>query len=327
MRLALASDPIAILPLGDSITQGEYHPTSAERQSFGYRAALQQMLVEHEIDYDFVGSEQTRCREANPLMPFDGFDPDHEGHWGWTAAEMLEGRWESTCGELKSQTLPEWFDQHEQLVDVVLLHLGTNEIIQALPSNHTVPHNDLSLAQLDDIAASIESVVETIDREVDNPDLRILVAEIIPGTLFELEAEMLNAQLATKFEDMPSVVMVDHFSDFDPNTMTYDAVHPNTLGQQHMAERWFAAIHGVADCVDGADQAMVPGVTVEPNPVEANLGGDANLDGVVDFNDFLIIAANYNQEGTWSNGDFDGDGLVSFTDFLMVSRNFGLVVS
>lgn len=320
-RLALSSDPIVILPLGDSITQGEFHPTAVERQSFGYRAALQQMLVEHEIEYDFVGTEETRCREpaqGDAPLPFDGFDPDHEGHWGWTAEEMLNGRSELTCGEPERQTLPQWFDQHEAVVDIVLLHLGTNEIIQALPANHTAAINDLSPAQIDEIATNIKTVVDTIERESDNPELKILVAEIIPGTLFVPEAAALNEQLATKLEGMSNVVMVDQFSDFDPSTMTYDAVHPNTLGQQHMADRWFDAIRPLAVGIENVTEP------VEPVEIGATQG-DANRDGVVDFNDFLVLAANYTQEGSWSEGDFDGDGLVGFFDFLVLSRNFGSI--
>jgi len=318
-RLALSSDPIVILPLGDSITQGEFHPTAVARQSFGYRAALQQMLVEHEIEYDFVGTEDGRCREPEEeknSLPFEGFDPDHEGHWGWTADEMLDGRsWELTCGEPERETLPQWFEQHESVADIVLLHLGTNEIIQALPADHTAARNDLSPAQIDEIATSIEVVVETIELESGNPDLKILVAEIIPGTLFVPETEALNEQLSTKLQAMPNVVMVDQFTGFDPTTMTHDAVHPNAVGQQHMAERWFDAIHAVA--VEIENDSV-------PDPIESGARpGDANLDGVVDFNDFLVIAANYNQEGSWSRGDFNGDGFVDFADFLALSRNFG----
>ncbi len=52
--------------------------------------------------------------------------------------------------------------------------------------------------------------------------------------------------------------------------------------------------------------------------------GDADLDGSVQFNDFLKFSLNFGVETTnWSDGDFDGDGVVSFTDFLALSRFFG----
>lgn len=53
--------------------------------------------------------------------------------------------------------------------------------------------------------------------------------------------------------------------------------------------------------------------------------GDANLDGFVNFLDFLALAEQFGAEGTatWSGGDFDGDGSVNFADFLILANNFG----
>lgn len=44
--------------------------------------------------------------------------------------------------------------------------------------------------------------------------------------------------------------------------------------------------------------------------------------GTVDFNDFLIVSANFNQSGVFTEGDFDKDGMVGFSDFLIVSGSF-----
>ena len=52
--------------------------------------------------------------------------------------------------------------------------------------------------------------------------------------------------------------------------------------------------------------------------------GDTNLDGRVDFGDFLELAANFGHtEARWSQGDFNGDGVVDFADFLLMAANFG----
>ena len=51
--------------------------------------------------------------------------------------------------------------------------------------------------------------------------------------------------------------------------------------------------------------------------------GDADLNGVVAFADFLTISRNFSKPGTWSQGDFDADGKVAFADFLILSGNFG----
>ena len=51
--------------------------------------------------------------------------------------------------------------------------------------------------------------------------------------------------------------------------------------------------------------------------------GDANLDGVVSFLDFLTVSSNSGEPGAWSDGDFDASGDVQFSDFVILSNNFG----
>jgi hypothetical protein len=53
------------------------------------------------------------------------------------------------------------------------------------------------------------------------------------------------------------------------------------------------------------------------------LNGDANRDGVVDTNDFTILAAHFNQPGNFSNGDFNYDGVVNALDFNALATAFG----
>lgn len=55
----------------------------------------------------------------------------------------------------------------------------------------------------------------------------------------------------------------------------------------------------------------------------AAIQGDANLDGIVEFQDFLTLAANFGDAGVWATGDFTFDGLVDFNDFLSLSAHFG----
>ena len=51
--------------------------------------------------------------------------------------------------------------------------------------------------------------------------------------------------------------------------------------------------------------------------------GDADLNGEVDFGDFLALSAHFRQDGGWAQGDFDASGDVQFADFLLLSSNFG----
>jgi hypothetical protein len=51
--------------------------------------------------------------------------------------------------------------------------------------------------------------------------------------------------------------------------------------------------------------------------------GDATLDGVVNFDDLLALAKNYNAAGThWYQGDFDYSGRVNFDDLLILAKNY-----
>src|SRR5207244_12746798 len=55
--------------------------------------------------------------------------------------------------------------------------------------------------------------------------------------------------------------------------------------------------------------------------------GDANVDGVVDTNDFAILMSHLNQAGMWTGGDFNGDGRIGFADFQVLELNFGQSVA
>jgi hypothetical protein len=54
-------------------------------------------------------------------------------------------------------------------------------------------------------------------------------------------------------------------------------------------------------------------------------GGDANLDGTVNFSDVLVMSPNYGHTVTngWAGADFTGDGQVNFSDVLIMSPNYG----
>lgn len=55
--------------------------------------------------------------------------------------------------------------------------------------------------------------------------------------------------------------------------------------------------------------------------------GDADLNGEVDFSDFLALANNFGERGDWAQGDFNASGDVEFNDFLVLAQNFGKVGS
>jgi hypothetical protein len=62
--------------------------------------------------------------------------------------------------------------------------------------------------------------------------------------------------------------------------------------------------------------------------VQYTLLGDATLDGVVDFNDLVKLAQNYNTtvststQSWWNRGDFNYDGVVDFNDLVKLAQNY-----
>jgi hypothetical protein len=79
--------------------------------------------------------------------------------------------------------------------------------------------------------------------------------------------------------------------------------------------------------ISGTQTASWLGQTVDATAVLARytLGGDATLDGVVDFNDLVQLAQNYNVvDGNrlWLTGDFTYDGNTDFNDLVLLAQNY-----
>lgn len=53
------------------------------------------------------------------------------------------------------------------------------------------------------------------------------------------------------------------------------------------------------------------------------IAGDTDLNGNVEFADFLTLAGNFGGDGGWSEGDTNCDQEINFADFLLLSGNFG----
>ena len=63
-------------------------------------------------------------------------------------------------------------------------------------------------------------------------------------------------------------------------------------------------------------------------PPELCVPGDANLDGQVDFEDFVVLTVNFGKTSAiWQDGDFDGSTTVDFPDFVILAVNFKTTVA
>ena len=53
------------------------------------------------------------------------------------------------------------------------------------------------------------------------------------------------------------------------------------------------------------------------------LAGDANLDGLVNFNDLVAVVQNFNKSGAdWAHGNFQYSASTNFNDLVAVVQNF-----
>ena len=199
---------LRIMPLGDSITQGD---------TDSYRRPLWIALRDAGLSVDFVGSMQRGYAGRNEAADYDS---DHEGHWGWRADQVLAH-------------IDEWAARNPP--DIVLMHLGTNDIGGG---------------------QGIDETVDEIDQIIDllrahNPRVQVLLAAIIPVAHYAaiVRIERFNQRLTelVKAKDTPTsrVILVDHFAGFDAEQDTYDGIHPNDGGNQKMADKWFIAIQSL----------------------------------------------------------------------------------
>ncbi|GAA1848703.1 cellulose binding domain-containing protein [Myceligenerans crystallogenes] len=203
--------PVKIMPMGDSITGS---PGC-------WRGNLWQLLDTAGHEVDFVGGESQACNPA-------ASDADHEGHGGYLVTQSVS-----------NGNTYRWMQQNTP--DVLLLHFGTNDVWSNLPPSQ--------------ILAAYTSIVT--DLRTLNPDATILVAQIIPlepapsfgCTDCAQRAIDLNAQIpawaAENSTEESPIVVVDQWTGFDPDTDTYDGVHPDEDGNVKIAARWFEALDRV----------------------------------------------------------------------------------
>lgn len=202
------SNPIKIMPLGDSITQGVTNQNS-------YRRLLWFDLLNAGYNVDFVGSIRWTTEGITPPTP--DFDLDNEGYGGWTSQQILDN-----IDGIATNNRP----------DIVLLHIGTNDLnINKTPQSI-----------IDNINRTIQKLRQS------NPNVKVLLAQIIPDGNPDRSPQLnsLIPTLASQISTSQSpVIVVDQYSDFNGSSDTLDTYHPNNTGELKMATRWFNALKTV----------------------------------------------------------------------------------
>ncbi len=150
---------------------------------------------------------------------------NHEGHGGFLATNIAN----------QDQLVP-WLAATNP--DIVLMHLGTNDSFSATNT-------------LDMILAAYTKMVGQM--RANNPNMKILVAQIIPMYTATTQCTdcyqrviALNAAIpgwASGLSTAQSpITVVDQWTGFDTTTDTGDGIHPNDLGIQKMANKWYPAV-------------------------------------------------------------------------------------
>jgi acyl-CoA thioesterase-1 len=225
LRGLAAHAQVRIMPLGDSITRGGGAFAS-------YRYPLWFALRDAGYDLEFVGPLTTIQGEALPDNPnrvlypdySTSFNPHHAGYWGYRTADIVP-----LITTISAAAQP----------DIVLLHLGTNDIGQYGTAGVTEARDNL------------RAIIDGL-RQV-RPAVTVLLAQIIPigpgNEYFDHAADvmLLNDTLAGLAADMGTtdarVILVDAYTDFNLATdMQPDGLHPNDAGEATLAHAWFSAL-------------------------------------------------------------------------------------
>jgi lysophospholipase L1-like esterase len=191
---------VRVMPLGDSITDGL-------TVQGGYRIDLWQKLVADGHTVDFVGSLANGPAQLG--------DHDHEGHSGWTIAQV-----DANIVNWLRNTTPR----------TVLLHIGTNDMWQGAAG---APER---------LGTLIDHITSTA------PDAEVFVATIIPFPMADSAVRAYNAAVPAVVQARADagkhVHLVDMYSALTSADLA-DGVHPNATGYSKMATVWYNALASV----------------------------------------------------------------------------------
>jgi len=274
---------VKIMPLGNSITQGDHQHNS-------YRRALWFKLRNAGYNVDFVGSHSSNFGGAPPTPDFD---LNHEGHWGWRADQLLGsiGGWAATYKP-----------------DIVLMHVGSNDMLQGQSVESTLseisqiidrlraanPNVKLLLSQLIPTTAAANSQITALNNA-------------LPG----LASQKSTAQ--------SSITIVNQNAGFNAATDTFDGVHPTSGGEEKMATKWYQALQPLLTATPPAAVTL----RTPENPTNTTAGLNYQYyEGtwlqLPDFNNLSVVKAGTTGLPTLAGRNRDDNFAFRYTGFVDV---------
>ena len=221
-----------VMPLGDSITEGMHNTVPSP--DGGYRQVLKNRFG---AGIDLVGSLSNNNVGVT--------DPQHEGHSGWRT-DQING------------SISGWINTYRP--DIVLYHIGTNDVLQRYASSHMITNLDQSLGKI--FAA--------------NPATHVVLASLIPmwgppGTWTPPTRTELNNTipgLVTKYKGQGRNIHYANMATgnfFSDNRDFPDGVHPNLQGYTKMANVWEPIMRSIMGGTVTPPQPPPPGQVSQTN--------------------------------------------------------------
>jgi lysophospholipase L1-like esterase len=214
---ATTPEPVRIMPMGDSITDGSFGTHG------GYRGPLAALLGNANVRFQFVGSS---FDNAGDLA---GDQLHHEGHPGWVISAGTSNR------PGLQEYVDSWIGPGGNQPDIILLMIGTNDVDLAY---------DLGNAE-----TRLSKLVSTLldQRYGLLPQAKLIVAQIIAIQ------DATEDALAMTYNQSVAHVVAAHAKlgekiklvDMHPALGAsdyHDKLHPNDTGYAKMANVWFGAL-------------------------------------------------------------------------------------
>ena len=305
--------PIKILAVGDSITEG-YTPQDNNGNILGtpsYRQEFANLLTNAGCDFEMVGRKTTNYTGNNPQNTYYG---NHEGYSGQRANHILNGlNWDYTSnkptagsGSWSNPGITQMMLDDDP--DVVLLHIGTND----LRGGDTVAGT----------ATEIQQIISTIQSGT-NSDTKVFIANVIPHypntqwnsnvnqSITDL-GNILNNTFNNPNNPVPNVYLADVNSNYLASYMQADMVHPNTDGENHIADAFHSALSTANICSEPSTSDTTAPTTVISVPAagaavdgSSTYSGTASDTGGSGFDKVRI--AIQRSDGFWFNFTNIGD--------------------
>ncbi len=226
-----------LMPLGDSITQGVGGACS-------YRTPLVNSLSS--CSFETVGLRETPFDPATSCIETNF---DHEGRSGFRALDFLV----LDSGNTRVQNYAA-----AEIPDVVLLHVGSNDINRSEPPGTFNPATGAATGTVGAIDEMIDEIL------IGSPGTTVFVADVIPWlgasnnnnitadfAALRTEIGEMVTYRANNGDDIIFVPMHDSFLAENQNTslLQSDGIHPNAAGDAHIAGLWESALQAEGYCL------------------------------------------------------------------------------